>query len=364
MSDAGHAERLARDKANRLRALDPRESFLVQAPAGSGKTELLIQRYLALLARVDAPHRVVAMTFTRKAASEMRERVIGALRDGRDDVPIESDHQRATRALAKAVLVHGDALGWSLLEHPAALAIFTIDALSGTLARQAPITSRLGAAPRVIERAEALYAEAARNSLTEADPADERWRVLLAHLDNNAQQVVALIAAMLAKREQWLPHVVGKDSDKLRAQIESVLRAEIDAELSAAHAAFDTPTLNALARCAGQAAEYLRADDAKARSRVRSSAALPVAACPRRITTTLPRGRKWPTGFSSARSRSRARRWTSAPACRPRMWTVGASRPKSRPCSMRSPTGRSCSVHCIARATSRLPASPTRTGRR
>ena len=264
MSDAGHAERLARDKANRLRALDPRESFLVQAPAGSGKTELLIQRYLALLARVDAPHRVVAMTFTRKAASEMRERVIGALRDGRDDVPIESDHQRATRALAKAVLVHGDALGWSLLEHPAALAIFTIDALSGTLARQAPITSRLGAAPRVIERAEALYAEAARNSLTEADPADERWRVLLAHLDNNAQQVVALIAAMLAKREQWLPHVVGKDSDKLRAQIESVLRAEIDAELSAAHAAFDTPTLNALARCAGQAAEYLRADDAKA----------------------------------------------------------------------------------------------------
>jgi ATP-dependent exoDNAse (exonuclease V) beta subunit len=261
MSDAAHAELLARDAANRIRALDPRESFLVQAPAGSGKTELLIQRYLALLARVDAPHRVVAMTFTRKAASEMRERVIGALRDARDDAPIDNNHQRATRALAKAVLAHGDALGWSLLAHPAALSIFTIDALSGTLARQAPITSRLGASPRVIERAEALYAEAARATLTAADPADESWRVLLAHLDNNAQQVVALIADMLAKREQWLPHVLDQDSERLRAQIESVLRAEIDAELTATHDAFDTLTLTALARCAGQAAEYLRADN-------------------------------------------------------------------------------------------------------
>jgi ATP-dependent exoDNAse (exonuclease V) beta subunit len=263
MSDAAHAERLARDAANRLRALDPRESFLVQAPAGSGKTELLIQRYLALLARVDAPHRVVAMTFTRKAASEMRERVMAALREARDDVPVDSAHQRATRALANEVIAHGEALGWSLLEHPAALSIFTIDALSSALSRQAPITSGLGPAPRVVERAEALYAEAGRATLADADPGDASWRVLLAHLDNNAQQVVDLIAAMLGKREQWLPHVAGKDSEKLRAQVESVLRAEIDAELAAAHAAFDTRTQAALARCAGQAAEYLRADGAK-----------------------------------------------------------------------------------------------------
>ena len=65
----------------------------------------------------------------------------------RDDVPIESDHQRATRALANAVLVHGDALGWSMLEYPAQLKIVTIDALCGTLARQAPLTSRLGVRP-------------------------------------------------------------------------------------------------------------------------------------------------------------------------------------------------------------------------
>ena len=55
----------------------------------------------------------------------------------------------------------------------------------------------------------------------------------------------------------------GKDSVELRAQIETVLRAEIDAELAAAHDAFDAAMLRAIARCAGQAAEYLRADDAK-----------------------------------------------------------------------------------------------------
>ncbi len=67
------------DQDQRIAALDLRRSILVQAPAGSGKTDLITRRFLRLLADVDDPSQIVAITFTKAAAAEMRHRILAEL---------------------------------------------------------------------------------------------------------------------------------------------------------------------------------------------------------------------------------------------------------------------------------------------
>ena len=128
---------LSADRAAHLSALDVTGSYIVQAPAGSGKTELLIQRYLKLLAVVNNPEEVVAITFTRKAAGEMRFRVLEALVRAQDKtVPVKS-HERITYDAALSVLERDQELGWQLTEFPRRMRIQTLDALGAGIASYA-----------------------------------------------------------------------------------------------------------------------------------------------------------------------------------------------------------------------------------
>lgn len=219
------------DANDRAEALDVVRSFCVTAPAGSGKTELLIQRFLALLARVKRPEQVLAITFTRKAAAEMRERVLQALQAARDKVAVEGEHQRVTRDLALAALESSDREQWHLARDISRLNIKTIDSFCAGLTRQMPILSRFGGQAQAVDDATELYKEAvselfsiAGTSRSEATDLD----ILLLHFDNNWDRLRELLVTMLGKRDQWHLYMGAKRSPeqaevKLRATVESVV---------------------------------------------------------------------------------------------------------------------------------------------
>ena len=229
---------LDRDAAARASALDTRQSFIVRAPAGSGKTELLTQRVLSLLAQAERPEEIVAITFTRKAAAEMKDRLLEALAHAaasdRSDSQLRKPHQLRTTQLAQQVAARDQALGWDLAANPARLRVQTIDALALSLARQAPITTRFGAISKVTEQAEPLYDAAAHSTLALIDSSDATERSvamhiarLLTHLDNDWPRAHRLLSGMLARRDQWLRHVGHLD----RAALERPMQDECSSQI-------------------------------------------------------------------------------------------------------------------------------------
>jgi len=207
------------DAQQRAAAIDVTRSCIVQAPAGSGKTELLIQRILALLGRVERPQQILAITFTNKAAAEMRERLLKALEAaGRDACP-DTPHEKLTWLLAKSALSrHGE----QLLRNPAQLAIQTIDSFNAALVRKMPWLSRFGSLPEISEDADALYLQAAENLLGKLgsdEGGGEQIRLLLGHLDNNVDAVQKMLVEMLRRRDQWLRHLLNQgENSRLNLQ--------------------------------------------------------------------------------------------------------------------------------------------------
>lgn len=247
MSDSASAADLDReDRAARAAALDVARSFLVQAPAGSGKTELLIQRYLALLGIVERPEAVVAMTFTRKAAGEMRERILAALRDAQAGRPVASDHAATTRGLAHRVLRRDADAGWQLVANPARLAVVTIDAYCAGLAARAPVTTGQGAPPRFVDRAEPLHREAIEAALAALPAGDPAAARLYAHVDGDLDALVDLLAALVARRDQWLPLVADHAGGGLESSLLAALGFDVAAGLGVARDAVPAAVAAAL----------------------------------------------------------------------------------------------------------------------
>ncbi|MHA7834303.1 MAG: UvrD-helicase domain-containing protein, partial [Algiphilus sp.] len=217
---------IERDSAARAEALDTTRSFIVQAPAGSGKTALLTQRVLALLARVEAPEQIVAMTFTRKAAAEMRRRILGELQDTRQPEDCAAEHDRRTRALAMAARARDQQMGWNLATASNRLRITTIDGFCGGLVRRAPWLSGAGGMPNLVDDARPYHQMAARRTIAQRDRDDglgAAVRRLLDHVDGNASRLAEMLAALIGRRDAWRG-LLSTDTAAMRATLEANLR--------------------------------------------------------------------------------------------------------------------------------------------
>lgn len=247
------------DSVEREAVLDPARSFIVQAPAGSGKTELLIRRILKVLPTLDAPEELLAITFTRKAAAEMRQRLFDALESARSQAASQaSPDAMQRRRLASAVLEHDRRKDWRLLDNPSRLQVHTIDAFCGRLCRRMPLAGGANAARGGTEETSALYREAARRTLRMLAEGPQ-WlaplRHLMSHLDNDLGSAESLLVGMLQSRELWLRHVAAASSPRLeRETLEAALRGMIEDHLARVVESFPAqlaPELVSLARYAG-----------------------------------------------------------------------------------------------------------------
>jgi ATP-dependent helicase/nuclease subunit A len=124
------------DQAARDFATSPDNHVVLEASAGTGKTRVLVDRYVRLIEAGVDPQHILAITFTRKAAAEMRERVLDALRRGALERPRLMERWRVLRARV------------------ADIAVSTIDAFCFSLLREFPLEAGVDPAFEIADETE------------------------------------------------------------------------------------------------------------------------------------------------------------------------------------------------------------------
>ena len=226
-------------------ACAPQMSVVVEACAGSGKTWLLVARMLRLLLAGCEPSALLAITFTRKAAQEMQERLLALLHA----LALASDAEAATllleRGIAAADLPQQLPLARGLYERilssPQALSIDTFHSWFARLLQIAPLASGVPHGYSLTEATAELLTEANNRfmqSLTDASQIEVRAALQRLYALVGDTQARKLLDAFVARRAEWWAAVQdGAPLDELRRLIGA--DGEIDARLSV----WDDPAL-------------------------------------------------------------------------------------------------------------------------
>ena len=173
------------DHKTREEVINPESSFLVQAPAGSGKTTTLARRILKLLTVVEDPKEIIAISFTNKAAAEMHEKVIDQYEDSKNGEIVKKIEARAKEFKWNEGFM-------DLLE------IMTIDSLASKITRQAPLLSK-SSFMNITEDPHEIYEAVVNETMKD----NEQLADLFPFLNYDYQKIKKQLIAELETRDQW-----------------------------------------------------------------------------------------------------------------------------------------------------------------
>ena len=219
-------------------ACDPHRSVVVEACAGSGKTWLLVSRMLRLLLEGAEPSELLAITFTRKAAQEMRQRLLGLLADlalkPDDEVLALLEERGLDTAQALHLLPTARGLYQRVLSSPFELSVDTFHRWFARLLQIAPLASGVPHAYALEDQpGELLEAAWLRfmHSLNRTEHQPLRDALVTIYEMAGHWNGKQLIDAFITRRAEWW--VADQQSDPLQAlRVMCKEDAECDARLT------------------------------------------------------------------------------------------------------------------------------------
>ena len=191
-------------------ACDPTRSVVVEACAGSGKTFLLVARMLRLLLEGCEPSELLAITFTRKAAAEMRERLLSLLKElalAETSVAMQLLQQRGlSYEEAEKKMPQARTLYQRVLSSPFSLSIDTFHSWFARLLQIAPLSSGVPHAYALEDNSAELLNDAwvrFMHSLNQPKQSDLRNALMTIYEIAGDTTGKKLIDAFVARRAEW-----------------------------------------------------------------------------------------------------------------------------------------------------------------